>query len=104
MRHYFTDTHNVAEGAGAATLAALLKERDQMRGRRVGLVFAAATLIARNTRASLSARLIFSFSPRPGRFGALSGVRSADSVPERIDRHEHIQRNHGEHYTLLPKL
>jgi threonine dehydratase len=38
MRHYFTDTHNVAEGAGAATLAALLKEQDQMRGRRVGLV------------------------------------------------------------------
>ncbi|MHB8382664.1 MAG: pyridoxal-phosphate dependent enzyme [Candidatus Binataceae bacterium] len=38
MRHYFTDTHNVAEGAGAATLAALLREQDQMRGRRVGLV------------------------------------------------------------------
>jgi threonine dehydratase len=38
MRAYFTDTHNVAEGAGAATLAALIKERDQMRGRRVGLV------------------------------------------------------------------
>jgi threonine dehydratase len=38
IRHYFTDTHNVAEGAGAAALAALLKERDQMRGRRVGLV------------------------------------------------------------------
>jgi threonine dehydratase len=35
---YFTDTHTVAEGAGAATLAALLKERDRMRGRRVGLV------------------------------------------------------------------
>jgi threonine dehydratase len=38
MRHYFTDTHNAAEGAGAAPLAALLKERDQMAGRRVGLV------------------------------------------------------------------
>jgi threonine dehydratase len=35
---YFTDTHTVAEGAGAATLAALLKERDRMQGRRVGLV------------------------------------------------------------------
>jgi threonine dehydratase len=35
---YFTDTHTVAEGAGAATLAALLKERGRMRGRRVGLV------------------------------------------------------------------
>jgi threonine dehydratase len=38
MRHYFTDTHNVAEGAGAAPLAALLKERDRWRGRKVGLV------------------------------------------------------------------
>src|SRR3546814_15211374 len=38
MRHYFMDTHNVAEGAGAAPLAALLKERHAMAGRRVGLV------------------------------------------------------------------
>jgi threonine dehydratase len=30
MRHYFTDTHNVAEGAGAVPLAALLKEKAQM--------------------------------------------------------------------------
>ena len=38
MRHYFTDTHNVAEGAGAAPLAALLQERERTRGRKVGLV------------------------------------------------------------------
>jgi threonine dehydratase len=38
MRHFFTDTHNVLEGAGAAPLAALLAERDRMRGRRVGLI------------------------------------------------------------------
>ncbi len=38
MRHYFTDTHNVAEGAAAAPLAALLKERSRMAGRRVGIV------------------------------------------------------------------
>lgn len=38
MRAYFTDTHNVAEGAGAAPLAAALKERDRNAGRRVGLV------------------------------------------------------------------
>ncbi len=38
MGHYFTDTHNLAEGAGAAPLAALLKERDTMAGKRVGLV------------------------------------------------------------------
>lgn len=38
MRHYFTDTHNVAEGAGAAPLAALLQERERMRGKKVGLI------------------------------------------------------------------
>ena len=38
MRHYFTDTHNLAEGAGAVPLAALLKECRKMAGKRVGLV------------------------------------------------------------------
>ena len=37
MRACYTDTHNVAEGAGAAPLAALLQERARMRGRRVAL-------------------------------------------------------------------
>lgn len=38
MRIYFTDTHNVAEGAGAAPLAALLKERSAMAGKKVGVM------------------------------------------------------------------
>jgi threonine dehydratase len=38
MGYYFTDTHNVAEGAGAAPLAALLKERGRMSGRRVAVI------------------------------------------------------------------
>jgi threonine dehydratase len=38
MRAYFEDTHNVAEGAGAAPLAALLQEKDRMRGKTVGLI------------------------------------------------------------------
>ncbi len=38
MRIYFQDTHNLAEGAGAAPLAALLKEREKMRGKTVGLI------------------------------------------------------------------
>jgi threonine dehydratase len=38
MRYYFSDTHNAVEGAGAAPLAALLAERERMRGRRVALV------------------------------------------------------------------
>ncbi|MEE8270455.1 MAG: threonine dehydratase [Alphaproteobacteria bacterium] len=38
MRAIFTDTHNVAEGAGAAGLAALMRERDRMAGHAVGIV------------------------------------------------------------------
>jgi threonine dehydratase len=37
VRAYWTDTHNLAEGAAAAPLAALMKERAQMKGRTVGL-------------------------------------------------------------------
>jgi threonine dehydratase len=38
MRELFSATHNVAEGAGAAALAALLKERAKVKNRRVALV------------------------------------------------------------------
>ena len=38
IRAYWQDTHNLAEGAGAAPLAALLQERAAMRGKRVGIV------------------------------------------------------------------
>jgi len=38
MKIYFTDTHNVVEGAGAAGLAAALKEKEALKGKRVGLV------------------------------------------------------------------
>ena len=38
IRIFFTATHNLAEGAGAAPLAALLKERGRYAGKRVGLI------------------------------------------------------------------
>ena len=44
MRAYFTDTHNVAEGAGAAPLAALLKERTALANQRVGLVLSGGNI------------------------------------------------------------
>lgn len=37
MRVYFSDTHNVAEGAGAAPLAAALQRRGALAGRSIGL-------------------------------------------------------------------
>lgn len=38
MCELFTETHNVAEGAGAAAWAAAVKERGRLEGRRVGVV------------------------------------------------------------------
>ena len=38
MRALFSDTHNVAEGAGAAAFAALMQERERMRGRKVAVI------------------------------------------------------------------
>jgi threonine dehydratase len=36
MRHLYADTHNVAEGAGAASFAAAMQEREQLKGLVVG--------------------------------------------------------------------
>lgn len=44
MRIYFDDTHQVAEGAGAAPLAALLQERANLAGRRVGAVLSGGNI------------------------------------------------------------
>ena len=38
MRAVYEDTHNIAEGAAAASIAAVLKERDRIAGKRVGAV------------------------------------------------------------------
>ena len=44
MRAYWTDTHNLAEGAGAAALAAALQEKKKLAGKRVGLVFSGGNI------------------------------------------------------------
>lgn len=44
IRAYWTDTHNLVEGAGAGPLAALLQERERMQGRRVGLVLSGGNI------------------------------------------------------------
>jgi threonine dehydratase len=65
---YFTDTHTVAEGAGAATLAALLKERDRMQGRRVGLVLSGQNI----DRAVMSEVLVGRVPGRPEQSGQVT--------------------------------
>jgi threonine dehydratase len=44
IRLYHAATHNSAEGAGAAPLAALLKERDRYAGKRVGLILSGGNI------------------------------------------------------------
>jgi threonine dehydratase len=38
IRAFYTDIHNLAEGAGAASLAALMQEKQQMQGKKVGVI------------------------------------------------------------------
>ncbi len=42
--HYWRDTHNLAEGAGAAPLAAALNERERNIGKQVGLVLSGGNI------------------------------------------------------------
>ena len=44
IRAYWTDTHNLAEGAGAAPLAAALREKDRLAGKRVGVVLSGGNI------------------------------------------------------------
>ena len=44
MRIYFDDTHQVAEGAGAAPLAALLQDRQQMAGKNAAVVLSGGNI------------------------------------------------------------
>ncbi len=44
VRIYWTDTHNLAEGAGAAPLAAALQDKARNRGKRVGLILSGGNI------------------------------------------------------------
>src|SRR6476620_12807576 len=44
VRAYWTDTHNLAEGAGAAPLAAALQDKAKIRGKRVGLILSGGNI------------------------------------------------------------
>ena len=44
IRAYWTDTHNLAEGAGAAALAAALQDKPKLAGKRVGLILSGGNI------------------------------------------------------------
>lgn len=60
MRLYFRTTHNVAEGAGAAALAALMQEREQQRDRRSAVI-----LCGGNVDTQLFRQILAGETPRP---------------------------------------
>ena len=44
IRAYHEDTHNMAEGAAGAALAALIQERDRMKGKRIAVILSGANI------------------------------------------------------------
>jgi len=54
MRLIYRTTHNLAEGAGAAPLAAVLQERKTVRGKRIGIILSGANVDADLFRAVLA--------------------------------------------------
>ncbi|RED49800.1 threonine dehydratase [Aestuariispira insulae] len=44
MRVYFTDTHNLAEGAGAIALAALMQEKEKMKNKKSAVILTGGNL------------------------------------------------------------
>ena len=58
MRVLFADTHNVAEGAGAASMAAAIQQRDKWAGQRVGV-----TLCGGNVDSAMFAHVLAGHTP-----------------------------------------
>ena len=54
MRAIYSETHNVAEGAGAAAFAALMQEREQLAGKRVAAILTGGNVDAEIFRAVLA--------------------------------------------------
>jgi threonine dehydratase len=61
IRVYFQATHQVAEGAGAAALAALMQERERMAGKKAGVIFSGC-----NIDASVYRRVLAGDTPMAG--------------------------------------
>ncbi len=44
IRIYYRNIHNIAEGAGAAALAALIQQKDKMKGKRAGVILSGGNI------------------------------------------------------------
>src|SRR5262249_17123535 len=65
MRILFSDTHSTAEGAGAAALAALIKERERLQGRRAGVILSGQNIDRGMMQAVLAGDTPRALSPPP---------------------------------------
>ncbi len=54
IRVYFQDTHQIAEGAGAAPLAGLIQERHRMAGKKIGVILSGGNMDASKYRLILA--------------------------------------------------
>ena len=61
VRVYFHTTHQVAEGAGAASLAAVMQERKRMSGKRIGII-----LTGCNIDAEIYGNILAGHTPKVG--------------------------------------
>jgi threonine dehydratase len=75
MAIYYIDTHNLAEGAGAAPLAGLLKERPRMLGKRVGVMLSGGNVDWSLFQSRVSPYILEE---------SLSVTTSRDSLPEPV--------------------
>ncbi|MDE3148107.1 MAG: threonine dehydratase [Acidobacteriota bacterium] len=92
MRIYFDDTHNAAEGAGAAALAGAMKEKDSLRGKRVGIVLSGGNVdrktyaaVLGGAHAAAGVRLVWARlrnAPAAGPEGDRHPGQSRPSTPE----------------------
>ncbi len=60
VRHIYEDTHNIAEGAGAAAFAALMKDRRRKSGKRLGIILSGG-----NVDRPVYAEILADRTPRP---------------------------------------
>lgn len=72
IRIYWEDTHNLAEGAGAVALAALMQEKDAMAGKKVAVILSGG-----NGDRSQMAEVLGGATPRVGPVAVSDDVRKA---------------------------
>jgi threonine dehydratase len=95
MRAIYDDTHNVAEGAAASGLAALLSERERIRGRSVGIVLTGANVDADVFAGVLATLPSKGGSPKMSQNGIGLARESSGGSPM-ADEQDYVRRGKGQ--------